>query len=101
MKKLFVLSLVLGLVSITASAQKFPGERLQRHRMEQRFNDGQLTRPERFRLLKDHLRYKMAERRALRDGFISPMEHRRLMMLKRHERRQLFFFRHNRPRRVI
>ena len=101
MKKLVTLSLVLILVSVAASAQKLQNNRIRKYRMEQRFNDRQLTRPEMFQLRKDQFRYKIARRRALRDGYINPRERRRLVMMKRHERRQQFIFRHNGRRRVI
>ena len=105
MKKIFALGIVLTLVSFAVSAQRIE-DRGKRYRMEQRlndrrFNDGQLTRPERFKLRNDILRYRVQQRRARRDGFVGPMERRRLMMMRRHNRREAFRFRHNRFRRVI
>ena len=105
MKKIFAIGLVLTLVSFAASAQRVE-DRGKRYRMEQRFNDRrfndrQLTRPERFKLRNDNLRYRIEQRRARRDGFVGPMERRRLMMMKQHNRREAFRFRHNRFRRVI
>ena len=100
MKKIFAIGLVLTLFAFSASAQRIP-DRDKRFRMEQRFNDRQLIRPERLKLRNDILRYKIAQRRAHRDGFVGPMERRRLMMMKQHNRREMFRFRHNRFRRVI
>ena len=100
MKKIFAIGLVLTLISFAASAQRIP-DRDKRFRMEQRFNDRQPIRPERFKLRNDILRYKIAQRRAHRDGFVGPMERRRLMMMKQKTRRDMFRFRHNKFRRVI
>ena len=100
MKKIIAIGLVLTLVSFAASAQRIQ-DRGKRYRMEQRFNDRQLIRPERFKLRNDVLRYKIAQRKSRRDGFVGPMERRRLMMMRQHNRRELFRFRHNRFRRVI
>lgn len=101
MKKIIAFALMLTLLSVAASAQRTPQERLRRYRMEQRFYDGRLNPPERMKMRHDILRYKMAQRRAWRDGRIGPRERRRLAMMKRHNRRELYYFRHNRPRRVI
>ena len=105
MKKIFALSLVLTLVSFAASAQRIE-DRGKRYRMEQRFNDRrfndrQLIRPERFRLRNNISRYRMEQRRPGRDRSIGPMQRRRLMMMRMHNRREAFRFRQNRFRRVI
>ena len=100
MKKILALGLVLTLVSFAASAQRVE-DRGKRYRMEQRFNDRQFSRPERFKLRNDIFRYRIQQRRARRDGFVGPMERRRLMMMRKHNRREAFRFRHNRSRRVI
>ena len=100
MKKIFVIGLVLTLVSFAASAQRTE-DRGKRYRTEQRFNDRQLTRPERFKLRNDISQYRFQQRRARRDGFVGPRERRRLMMMRKHNRREAFRFRHNRFRRVI
>ena len=92
MKKVTILSLVFVLISTAVSAQR-PSNRYRR------FN--QITPLERFELRKDALRYKMAERRAHRDGFVTPPERRKLHKIKRHNRKDLFRFRHNNRRRVI
>jgi hypothetical protein len=101
MKKLFTLGLILVLLSVTASAQRGQGDRFRRHRMTNGFYSGQLTRPERFELRKDQFRYKTSQRRARRDGIVTPFERRRLHKIKQHGRRDQFRFRHNGHRRVI
>jgi hypothetical protein len=100
MKKILVLSAILALFIASASAQG-PGDRIRHHRIEQGFNNGQLTRPEKFRLQKNQFRYKVEKRRAFRDGRVSPMEKRRLSKMKRHNHREMFRYRHNGRRRVI
>ena len=100
MKKIFAIGLVLTLITVAASAQKTP-DRDRRFRTEQRFNDKQLNRPERMKLRNDRLRYKNTQRRANRDRFVSPRERRHLMIIRKHNRREAFRFRHNRFRRVI
>lgn len=100
MKKLFVLGVILTLLAASASAQG-PGDRIQRQRIERGFNNGQLTRPERFRLERDHHRFKAERRRAFSDGRVTPRERRRLNHMRRHERRETFRFKHNSRRRLI
>jgi Ni/Co efflux regulator RcnB len=101
MKKILTISLILTLVAIAATAQRPLQDRNKRFRMEQRFNDRALTRPERFKLRNDVMRYRIAQKRAHRDGRVGPMERRKLMMMRQHNRREAFRFRHNRIRRVI
>jgi hypothetical protein len=101
MKKVFILGLIITLANLSTSAQNRPVDRIQKFRMERGFNRGQITRPERFHLRKDQFRYKIAQRRVRRDGTVTPMERRRLMMMKRHNRQEMFRFKHNRFRRVI
>ena len=100
MKRLLLLSIVLTLFVASASAQQ-RGDRIRRHRIERSFDNGQLTRPEKFRLQKNQFRYKVEKRRAGRDGRITPLERRRLSKMKRHDRREMFRYRHNGRRRVI
>ena len=100
MKKLFVLAVILTLLAASASAQR-AGERIRRQRIERSFDNGQLTRPERFRLRKDETRLRVEKRRALRDGRLTPHERRRLNKMRRHERREMFRLKHNGRRRLI
>ena len=101
MKKILTLGLALVLISAAASAQRGPGDRIRRHQVTQGFNNGQITRPERFQLRKDAFRYQMLNRKVHRDGVVTPLEHRRLHQVRRHERHDMFRFRHNGRRRVI
>ena len=100
MKKLFVLGVMFTLLAASASAQR-TGDRIQRQRVERSFDNGQLTRPEKFRLQKDRTRIKVERRRALRDGRINPNERRRIHKMKRHERREMRRFKHNGRRRLL
>lgn len=100
MKKILILSAVLTLFIMSASAQG-PRDRVRRERIERSFDKGQLTRTEKFRLQKNRLEYKGERRRALRDGRVSPSERRRLHNLKRHDRREMFRLKHNGRRRLI
>ena len=100
MKKIFVLGAIFTLLAGAASAQD-RGDRVERQRIENGFNRGQLTRPEKFRLQRDEYRYKSEKRRAFRDGRLTPRERRRLNRMRRHERRETFRLRHNGRRRLI
>lgn len=100
MKKIFVLSAMLALFIASASAQD-RGDRIRQQRIERGFDNGQLTRPEKFRLQKNRVQYRVEKRRAGRDGRITPLERRRLSQMKRHDRRETFRYRHNSRRRVI
>jgi len=100
MKKILMLSVLLALLSAAASAQN-SAERLRKHRIMQGIRKGQLTRAEVFDLRKSHLRHKMAKHRALRDGYMTPQEKRRLMMQNQKMRRELFIKKHNARRRLI
>ena len=101
MKKLIFLGLILTLFSAAVSAQQSSGERIHRHRVEEGYHNGELTRPEMRRLHRDHIRYKMEKRRAFHDGKISRRERHRLHRMHRHENRELYRYRHNRHHRVI
>jgi hypothetical protein len=101
MKKVFILSFILLSISAVASAQVRPGERFRKQRIENGCNRRQITRPERMDLKKDQFRYQMEKRRTFRDGMVTPLERRKLGKMKRHERRDLFYFKHNNRRRII
>ena len=102
MKKLFVLGLMVVLTTLTVSAQnQRPAERFRRNRVEQGIRHGQINRFEMRHLRRDQMRFNMAKRRAHRDGRVSPFERRRLLAMKRDERRDIFRFRHNNRRRYI
>jgi len=101
MKKITLLSLILILFSVAASAQQGSVNRFRKHRVTQGFNNGQITRPERVHLRNDVIRLRMVQRNAKRDGVITPIEKRRIHKMKRHTRHDAFRFRHNGRNRVI
>ena len=101
MKKIFFLGLILTLFAAAASAQETNGDRFRHRREMQMHRRGELNRFELRRLHQDELRYRIARRRAHRDGIVGPLEHRRLNKMRRHDRRELYRFRHNDRRRVI
>ncbi|HEU4576256.1 MAG TPA: hypothetical protein VFS36_14740 [Chitinophagaceae bacterium] len=101
MKKVLFLGVILSLATLAASAQQDSGERIRRHRVAEGYRSGELTRPEMRQLRKNETHYKMEKNQALRDGKISRREHRHLKHMKRHDRRQLYFYKHNRRHRLI
>jgi hypothetical protein len=101
MKKILVFSLILVLISAAASAQAGPGSRFRKQGMYRGFNQGQLTRPEKFELRKDVYRTQLLQRRARRDGIVTPVERIRIHRSKCDTRRDLFRFKHNGRRRII
>ena len=100
MKKLFVLGVILTLLAVSATAQR-GGDRVRHQRIERGVDNGQLTRPERFRLQKNERRYRIEKRRVFRDGRQTPRERRRLNTMRRHESREIFRLKHNGRRRSI
>ncbi|HET6993860.1 MAG TPA: hypothetical protein VFI06_02705 [Chitinophagaceae bacterium] len=100
MKRIFVLGVFLTLLAGAVSAQG-PGDHMRRQRIERSFNSGALTRPERTHLQRNEFRLRTEKRRALRDGRIDRFERRKLQKMRRHERRNLYRFRHNGHRRLI
>jgi hypothetical protein len=101
MKKIFFLGLILTFFSVAVSAQITEGQRFHHQREMRSSHRGELNRYELRRLHQDEFRYKMSRRRAHRDGIITPFERRRLNKMRRHERHELYRFRHNNHRRVI
>jgi hypothetical protein len=101
MKKLMFLGLILTLLSAAASAQQASGESFRRHRTEQGYRNGELTRPEMRRLHRDHSRFQMERRRDFRDGKISRRERHHLHRMHRHENRELYRYKHNHHRRSL
>jgi hypothetical protein len=93
MKRIVFLALILTLITTAVSAQRITrGVRSDR---------GQITRFEARQLQRDQRHYKVARRMAVRDRVVTPRERRRLKAIRKHERRDLFRFRHNNRRRVI
>ncbi|HWR31952.1 MAG TPA: hypothetical protein VN451_00385 [Chitinophagaceae bacterium] len=101
MKKIVVFSLLLVLISAAASAQAGPGIRHRKQGMQRGFNQGQLTRPERFELRKDVRRSQILVHRSRRDGIVTPVERLRIHHSKCDTRRDAFRFKHNGRRRLI
>ena len=102
MKKILFLGLILTLVfTVSASAQVTDGKRYQQQRETRSFQHGDANRYESRRLHRDDFRYKMARRRAYRDGRISSYERRHLNRMRRHERNEFHRFRHNRTHHAI
>lgn len=96
MKKILVFSLILVFISASASAQAGPGSRFRKQGIQR-----QLTRPEKFELRKDIYRTQILQRRARRDGIVTPIERRMIHRSKCDTRRDAFRFKHNGRRRII
>jgi len=112
MKKIVVFSLLFGLISTAALAQRprvispnvRPNVRPNARpnaRPNIRLNNNQLTWGEKKELRKDAVRYHAMKRRAGRDGRITPIERRKLRRAKCDTRRDLVRFKHNGRRRII
>lgn len=101
MKKILFLGLILILFAAAASAQVTDRNRYRHQREIQSRHRGELNRPELRRLHQDRVRYKIARRKAHRDGIVTPFERRRLHNIRKHNRHELYRFRHNNYRRVI
>jgi hypothetical protein len=101
MKKIIFAGLILTLFSAAVSAQQASGENIRRHRIEEGYRSGELTRPEMRRLHKDHTRYQMEKRRDFRDGKISRRERHHLHRMHRNENREFHRYRHNRHHKEI
>jgi len=99
MKKFITLGLSLIILSVAASAQQASGENFRRNRNTHKFSHSEITRPEMLQLQKDRFRFKRAQHRALRDGRVGPLERRRLHNIRKHNRHDLYRFRHNKFRR--
>jgi len=101
MKKLIILGLAFMMIGVAASAQSRKADRFRMFKIHQGVRQGDLNRIETRKLYRDEFRYRIARKNAARDGYISPFERRRLMHMKKNERREYVRFRHNRFRRVI
>jgi len=94
MKKGLTIVMLMMFISFAASAQRTVRVRPLRDNI-------QLTRPERMDLKRDAFRYEIMERRAKRDGSVSPYERRKLRRAKQEYRMDRFRYRHNNRRRLI
>jgi hypothetical protein len=102
MKKILFLGFILTLIfSISASAQIADGNKYRHDRETRSYNDGDRNRSEVKRFHQDNFRYKMARRKAYRDGRLSRHERRHLEKMRRHERCDLHRYRHNEHHHVI
>lgn len=95
-KLVIALALIMGLSIGSADAQIAVG-RYQKARTVQGVRDGELTRFERKRLVKEQRRIRKHTRRAkLNDGHIGPHERRRIAGEKRKASRHIYRYKHNR-----
>jgi hypothetical protein len=101
MKKIVVFSLLFVIFTSSVSAQARPEARFRKMRTERGIADGRLTRPEKFEIRKDIRRTQIIERRARRDGIVTPVEKIRIHRSKCDTRRDAFRFKHNGRRRII
>lgn len=103
MKKLFIVTLVLGLVSVSASAQRNPQDRLLRFRTEQNFRKGTVVPQQRLRMERNRLRFRMDQQRFRRNHFARPRVRGQIMMKNRMNRGRMFMQRQHfyKGRRVI
>lgn len=65
------------------------------------FRHKQVTPFERMQIRKDMYRNKRLQRKAQRDGIVTPREHRQIRRSKRDTRHDVFRYRHNPRRRLI
>jgi len=98
MKKILFFSLLLAL-TISASAQG-PRDRYERKRIANGYHNRELTRGETHSLVRGQRNIRHAERKARRDGHISPFERHRIHQMKKHQSRKTYHYKHNRHRRV-
>ena len=101
MKKILIPAIAILLTSALSSAQQASDNRVQNLRIESGVRSGKLNRAERVRIRKDQFRYKMEQKKARRDGVVTPGEKRKLNMMKKKNNRQIFRMKHNRRNRVI
>lgn len=103
MKKLFIVTLVLGLVSVSATAQRNPQDRLLRFRTEQNFRKGTVAPQQRLRMERNRLRFRMEQQRFRRHNMVRPGIRNRVMMGNRMNRNRMFLHKQHfyKGRRVI
>ena len=102
MKKLFIVALVLGFVSIAATAQTAPQDRLLRFRTQQNFGRG-IAPQQWLRMERNRLRFRMEQQRFRHHHFVRPGIRNRIMMRNRLNRERMFMHRPHfyKGRRVI
>lgn len=101
MKKLFIVMLVLGLASVSASAQR--EDRLLRFRTEQGFRRGFVAPQQRLGMERNRLRFRMEQQRFRHQYMMRPRVRGRMMMRNRMNHDRMFMQRHHfyKGRRVI
>lgn len=90
MKKILLLSSLFALFTIAASAQS---------RIHRNVQTSQITPGEKFKIHKNQAQFRHAKRKAMRDGRLTNKEKRRLVAMKRKDRREAFYYKHNNKRR--
>ena len=98
MKRIFALSMIM-LVLVAAVSAQGPGDRYRRHSVRHGVRSGDLTRMEALELRKNNMRINSLQRRAHRDGVVTPYERRKISKAKAHNRREAYRFKHNRVER--
>ena len=98
MKRIFALSMLM-LVLVAAASAQGPGDKFRRHSVRHGVRGGELTRVEALQLRKNNMRVNGLERRAHRDGRITPYERKKIYHAKKHNRRETFRYKHNRRHR--
>jgi hypothetical protein len=98
MKRLFALSMIM-LVLVAAVSAQGPGDRYRRHSVRSGIRSGELSRMESLELRKNKIRINSLQRRAHRDGIVTPYERRKIYKAKANNRRETFRFKHNRVHR--
>lgn len=99
MKRILTLAIAFTLFTVAASAQQRDGK-VRKQEIDRRFDNGQLTRGEKYKLHKNDVRYKRSEHRFKKDGKFTRAEKRKLHKMKRHDHKQSFRFKHNDRKRV-
>jgi len=96
MKKIFFLALIFTLVcTLSASAQKGDGYRFHPHRQMWAYHQHHFNRFERMRFHHGEFRH------SFRDGSFGTYERRHFAMMRMHERREWYRYRHNDRGRLI
>lgn len=101
MKKILILTALIVLVSIAGLGQQVRENKIQNHRIERGVISGQINRVERLQIRKNQFRYNLEQKKARRDGMVTPGETRKLKMMKRKNDIQIFRMKHNKRKRVI
>jgi hypothetical protein len=99
MKKILMLSALVALFAISASAQR--GDRVRSQKIEKGFDQGRLTRGEKFKMKKNEVKLNAMKRKAFRDGKLSRSERKQIAKMRKHNRSAAFRAKHNHRKRVM